>query len=337
MTVSPDIPPDEAPRGPARPGAIVVQGVALAISIGLLVWSASLALSSENRENLEQLRDAPPAAAVALVALVLLSVVCNGVIFQIVLGHTRRLGVIYLTGVTAIATLVAYAPFKLSLVARALIHRRHDAMAYRTLVSWFVATAGLSLCVIAPVTAASAWRPQLDLPWAALTFGVPIAMLLAAVLVARRVRTMKALNAVTLGSAEYATTAWRVGAVGAIRYLDLGAMALRFYIAADLLGVEMSVGQSLVAASVYFLTGLLSPSGNLGAREGAVTGAGFLPAMGGHEEMALVALTVTGAEVIGAIIAGGIGALIVRPDRLLRVQPPAPSEDTSVSEARAER
>ncbi len=329
--------PDDAPRGRRRPGAIAVQIVGLLISLGLLGWSASLALSSENRESLDRLRDAPLWAMASLVGLVLLSTVCNGLIFQIVLAHRRRLGAIYLIGVTGIATLVAYAPFKLSLIVRALIHRRRDALPYRTLIAWFAATGGLSLCVIAPATLASAWRPQLDGLWAALVFGAPAALLVAAVVVARRVRTAPALHALTLGSADYAIDPRRVSAVALIRYLDLGSMALRFYLAAQLLGIEMAPGQALVAASVYFLTGLLSPSGNLGAREGAVTGIGFLPAMGNHEEMALVALTVTSAEILGAIISGVGGALIVRPDRLLRAQPPASSDETSVMTDRAER
>jgi len=315
-----------------------VQIVGLLISLGLLGWSASLAISSENRESLERLRDAPLWAKASLVGLVLLSTVCNGLIFRIVLAHRQRLGALYLVGVTGIATLVAYAPFKMSLIVRTLIHRRRDALPYRTLIAWFAATGGLSLCVIGPATLASVWRPELDGLWAVLVFGAPAALLAAAVVVARRVRTIPALHTLTLGSADYATDPLRVSAVATIRYIDLASMALRFYLAAQLLGIDLAPGQALVAASVYFLTGLLSPSGNLGAREGAVTGIGFLPAMGGHEEMALVALTVTSAEIVGAIIGGIAGAVIVRPDRLLRAQRPASSDDetNSITE-RAER
>jgi len=332
--------PHDAPDAAGRPGprAVVVQIVGLVISLSLLVWSASLAVSSENAESLERLADAPLWATGSLVALVLVSIVCNGLIFQIVLAHTRRLGKIYLVGVTAIATLVAYAPFKMSLIVRALIHRRRDAMLYRTLIAWFAATSGLSMCVIGPVTLASAWRPQLDATWIALALIAPAALLATAVVVARWVRTNRPLHLLTLGSADYATDPRRVAGVAALRYLDLGAMALRFYLAAQLLGIEMTAGQAVVAASIYFLTGLLSPSGNLGVREGAVTGVGFLPAMGASEQMALVALTVTAAEIVGAILGGVAGTIIVRPDKLLRAQRASGSDtETSVSDDSAER
>ncbi len=325
-------PHSDAPRGLRRPGALITQTVGIIVSVALLVWSASLALAPENRASLERLASAPAWAIAALVALVLCSVFFNGLIFQTVLAHRRRLGVLYLTAVTGIATLVAYAPFKLSLIVRALIHRRRDAMPYKALVAWFAATAGLSLCVIAPATLASAWRPQLDALWAALAFAAPALLLTAAVVVARRVRTIPTLHTLTLGSADYATSPVRVANVAVVRYLDLAAMTLRFHLAASVLGIELSAGAALVAASVYFLTGLLSPSGNLGAREGAVTTVGFLPAIANHEQMALVALTVTAAEIVGALIAGTLGALYIRPDRLLRAQPAPPTETSSSDE-----
>ena len=135
---------DDAPSGRPSLRAIIVQVVGLVISLGLLVWSASLAISSENADSLERLAEAPLWAVATLVLLVLTSIACNGLIFQIVLAHTRRLGKLYLIGVTGIATLVAYAPFKMSLIARTVIHRRRDAMLYRTLIAWFAATSGLS-------------------------------------------------------------------------------------------------------------------------------------------------------------------------------------------------
>jgi len=342
----PESPPDHAPQSPPPPARdeglhrpraplnpvsiedleppsrrsrtrLALQVLGMVVSLGLLVWAASLALTPENQESLARLRQAPAHLALALVALVLASVVLNGVIFQTILAHTHRLGALHLVAVTGIATLLAFLPFKLSLLARVFIHRRRDGLRYRVLIAWLASVGGLSVCVLGPATLASLWRAQLDALWFAGAVVAPAALLALAVAVARRVRTIPALHAVTLGSAEYATSVPRVATLGALRLTDLASMALRFAIAAQILGIDLTASEAVVAASVYFITGLLSPSGNLGAREGAVTGVGFLPAIDASRELALIALTVTAAEIVGALIAGALGALYERPDRLI--------------------
>jgi hypothetical protein len=329
-------------RSPLR---ITLQIIGTVLSLALLVWAATQALTPENQESLERLGSAPPHLAIALVALVLAGVVLNGVIFQTILAHTHRLGTLHLTAVTGIATLLAFAPFKLSLLARVFIHRRRDHLRYRTLIAWLAAVGGLSLCVLGPATLASVWRAELDLLWFLGGVVGPAGLLALAVAVARRVRRVPALHAVTLGSADYATDPGKVAALGALRLTDLASMALRFTIAGWILGIDLTSGAAIVAASVYFITGIVSPAGNLGAREGAVTGVGFLPAIDAHEQFALLALTVTAAEIVGALIAGALGALYERPDRLLASavppasdQPHSPEEtETSSSVERPDR
>ena len=337
--------PAEDLEPPARrsPRRLALQAAAAVASVALLAWAASLALTPENQERLRGLADAPPRLVAALVALVVASVFLNGAIFQVVLGHTTRLGVLYVSAVTAMATLVAYAPFKLSLLLRAFIHRRRDRLRYKTLVAWFSATAGLSLCVLVPATLASVGRASLDAAWALGALAAPALLLALAVVVARRVRTVRPLHALTLGAAHYAVSPARVAGVGLLRLADLAAMAARFWIAAHILGIGFTPADAVFASAVYFVTGVLSPSGNLGAREGAVTGAGFLPVVASASgDLALVALTVTAAEILGALVAAAAGFLYVRPDRLLAAIPESalPDQrpgDTSSSTARVER
>jgi len=312
---------------------LLIQTLAALASIALLAWAASHALTPQNQQRLIGLADAPPHLVAALVALVLCGVSLNGAIFQIVLAHTTRLRVIHVTAVTAMATLVAYAPFKLSLLLRAFIHRKHDHLRYKTLAAWFSATAGLSLCVLVPATLASVFRKNLDALWALGALGAPALLLALAVLTARRVRTTKTLDALTLGAAHYAVSPSRVAALGVLRLADLASMAARFWIAARILDIHFTPAEAVFASAVYFVTGILSPSGNLGAREGALTGAGFLPIVASaREDLALVALTVTAAEIIGAAIAATAGFLYVRPDRLLTPAPgDAATDDPSQS------
>jgi hypothetical protein len=325
---------DLEPPSRRSPVRLALQVLGTILSLGLLIWAGAMALTPENQESLLRLRQAPPPLALALVGLVLASVVLNGVIFQTILAHTHRLSVTHLVAVTGIATLLAFLPFKLSLLARVFIHRRRDHLRYRTLVAWLAAVGGLSVLVLGPATLASLWRTSLDWLWFAGAIAAPAALLAVAVVVARRVRTIPALHAVTLGSADYAVSPPRVALLGALRLIDLGSMALRFGIAAAILGIELSISEAVVAASVYFITGLLSPSGNLGAREGAVTGVGFLPAIDASAELALIALTVTAAEITGALLAGAAGAIYERPDKLLATPAsPLRSGDHSPSDA----
>lgn len=326
MPVTPDANPEHdglrAPRGPLRelepvparrPHRWFTRALGLAVSLGLLGWSVSMALTPENRASLERLADAPPGYAALLVALVLVGVALNGLIFRVVLSHTRSLGSGYLIAVNAIATLVSYAPFKMSLLARAYIHRRRDAMRYRTMIAWFAATGGLSTVVLLPVTLTGALHPALDAAWTLGALGGPAVLLGCAVLVARRVRRLPRLHAVTLGSAEYATDPARVAAVAALRLVDLAGVAARFWIAASILGIDLTPADAVAASSVYLLAGLVSFTGNLGIREGAVTGLGFLPAIAASEQLALIALTVTAAEITGAVLAGIAGTAHIRP------------------------
>ncbi len=243
-----------------------MQIIGVLISLALLAWSSSLALTPENRDSLNRLSSAPPLAVLVLIASTLLSVALNGAIFQIILTHSRRLGMLHVVAVTGIATLVSYAPFKLSLVVRTLIHRRADALTYRTLIAWFSAVAGLSMLVVGPATLASIWRPSLDTLWWLCAVVLPASALIAAAPIAKRVANTRALHAITLGSAEYATSPARIAALAALRYTDLALMALRFHIAATILGIAITPTEAVVAASVYFLSGLITPSGNLGAR-----------------------------------------------------------------------
>ena len=80
----------------------------------------------------------------------------------------------------------------------------------------------------------------------------------------------------------------------------------------------MPAGDSLIGSVAYFFIGVFSPVGALGAREGGT--AGFISWIGefDFETLALIAVVVTGAELIVTAFFASAGIAWLRPDRLIR-------------------
>ncbi|MBC7771634.1 MAG: flippase-like domain-containing protein [Pyrinomonadaceae bacterium] len=94
-----------------------------------------------------------------------------------------------------------------------------------------------------------------------------------------------------------------VGGGALLRCVDLGIQAGRFLVAANIVQQDITVDQAVLAASAYFLVGVLSPAGSLGFREAAVFG------LLKGEAFSIVVLTVTAAEtlvVLACATAGGL-------------------------------
>lgn len=100
-----------------------------------------------------------------------------------------------------------------------------------------------------------------------------------------------------------------VALAAALRLLDVAVQAARFAVAAWIVGQPLPWDQAVLAGSAYFVVGSLSPSGQLGVREGATAwlAAAVLPGID-FDGFAVVVLMVTAAE-IGALLLGGAGAL----------------------------
>src|SRR5690606_21428503 len=109
------------------------------VGLALLGWCVSIALSPENREQLDRLADAGWRPIALLVVLSGLSLALNGAIFWLVLLPARRLRAADVIATNALATFLAYLPFKISLIVRALIHQRRDRVPLVLLGAWMSA------------------------------------------------------------------------------------------------------------------------------------------------------------------------------------------------------
>lgn len=290
------------------------------LGLGLLGWTLSLALSEESVRGFRRLGDASPGRAIGLLALTAASVVVNGLAFWVAILPVRRLGAIEVLAVNAICTLLAYLPFKLSIIMRIAIHRQRDGMTYKRLLAWFAAVGIVAVLALGPLIAAGLIRRQVDEIWLLIVTGGVAAALILGVVAARIIRRSTRLNRWTFGSAEMMGHARAVLAQTLVRLVDVLIHTGRFLVAALILGAELDAAGALLLATTYYLAGVLSPTGALGAREGAVVGMGALAASSGLGSGALasIALVITASEAATYMALGVPSAIYLRLDRIMR-------------------
>ena len=319
-----------------------VQLVGFAMGLALLGWCAREALKPENREQFARLADASPGVVALLFACSLATLLINGLIFWVVLFPEKRLRVSDTLATNAFATMLAYLPFKISVIARIALHNRRDGVPLLTIAAWLGAVGALVIAGLGPVSVVSLWRKGVDpVWWGASLLGVGLA--LGALLIAAGIfageRGLGRIHAIAerLGVGVLdrfvRTEAFAkmhgifgmlahpqaVTAATGLRLLDIGVITARFMVAASILGVGLEWEQAILFASSYFLIGTLSPFGMLGLREAGSIGVADLLGFGdAGESIAVVILIVTATETLTNLLAGMIGAVWVRPDRLIR-------------------
>lgn len=330
-------------RTPARAAArLTVQLVGFAGGLGLLWWCVSLAFKPENRAQLERLGEADAGPLALLFLASAATLILNGLIFWVVLLPERRLPVASVLATNAVATLLAYLPFKLSVVARFAIHNRRDGVPVLTIAAWMGAVAAVVLAGLGPVALVSLWRGGVDgWWWAASTAGVAAAGTISLVLAGHfahergLARLHRLVDPLAFGALRRAMRGEAFGrlhgvfamlahpravwaAIG-LRLVDLAVQSGRMVVAASILGVALSPEQAVLVASTYFLIGMLSPFGMLGTREaGAVGTAGLIGLTEAGESLAVVILAISATESIVNLAGGALGLAWLRPDRMLR-------------------
>lgn len=321
---------------------IIIQVVGFAISMALLVWCIQLAFKPENIDKVGKLWEAPLSTKVSLLALSALILFFDGAKFWVVLKPVKKLGFWHVQAVNGIAALLIYAPFKLSIIWRFIVHNRRDGMPVLTIGAWVGAVAIILLGVLAPLVAVSIWRQQID--WIFIVAGVVglvimyLLTLLGAMLFAgerglARLNTMASYLRLAIINRIFASNAFAKAHAGFDMLADPVTMgsgylcrisnlllgAARFYLVAKLLGTPITVDTAVIASCTYFLVGVVSPSGSLGAREGATTGLAALLAIPGmeHGAFAPIAIFVSVLEIITHLCSAILGSVVLRPWKLL--------------------
>lgn len=336
--------PTAAPPANRRRMRLGVQTLAFILGLLLLWWCAAQALSEENQAQIRRLGEASVLDIGLLAGLSLVSVILNGLVFWVVLLPVQRIGVLGVVATNALASFLNYLPFKLSVLARVIIHGRRDRVPFFTIGAWFAAVGCVLVGVYAPLVSVSLWRHRIDWVWLAAGGGGVLGVLGVAVLVAR-------LLAGERGSLRLETLATRlldrfdariarwllrtrivarlmsgfdmlgspaaVGAGAACYLADLGVQTSRFVIAATVLGVTISWQDATLVASCYFIIGVASPAGQLGTREAGTAWLAGVLHMAGGESLAVVMLLASAVESLVALGSAGAAIFILRPARIL--------------------
>lgn len=328
----------------------MVQLLGLLVGVGLLVWCIKVAFRPENREQLDRLGDASSAQIAGMLALSVLSLFFNGMVFWGVIrpvrvelrdraraeGRPLPLGFWHVQGVNAVATCLAYIPFKLSVVFRFFVHRVHDRVPLGTIASWMAAAAAALAAVCVPILLAgvllgSSLRglPLIGVSLAGITFLSALGWVIARLFAGReglarlrrwaaatRLRIVRRLTDAQLFADIHAGFAmvgdgrgWLTGLLG--RAGDVGVQSIRFWLAGQVLGIEMDPGAALLLGVTYFALGAASPSGALGIREGGATGLATLLHLDGDQSYAGVTLLVTAADSIPTLLGAAAGLVMV--------------------------
>lgn len=326
---------------PKKPLRLALQLAGFFVGLAMLAWCAKLAFGEGNRAGLERLGEAGTGEVALLLALSCVGVIVNGLTFWLVLRPVRRIQLVGMLATNALATFLSYLPFKLSLMVRIAVHRKRDGVPLALIGPWFAAVGVVMVSAVAPVLLLAAWRRDVDPVWLLMLAGLLVlsAGILSSVakLIGgqRGLRLVQALadrqpigllkrvvrsNTFILFDEGLAMLSGFRQALTAIalRVVDITAMAARFYVASRIVGSPMPPGESLVGSVVYFFIGVFSPVGALGAREGGT--AGLMSWLGEFDlqTLSLIAVVVTGAELIVTAFFAAAGIAWLRPDRLIR-------------------
>jgi len=342
----PPTPPDnpDLPSPSGSPGwvRLAIQLGGFVICMGLLAWCVNAALKPENVEKLRRVFNAPPLEVALLLGLSVLSLLLNGATFWLVIRPVQKLPFWDLQAVNAAAAFISYAPAKLSILYRILVHTRMHHVPLLTIGAWLGGVAVILLATLLPLVGTAMWRHQADtLFYVSCTAGLAFmfvcivgsARLFAGPRGLARIQRLGRILPLSfvekllhsrpfehLHSAfDILASPLVVGGGLIIRVADLLVQAGRFTVAAHILGIDLSFDTAILAACTFYVIGVASPSGSLGARESATTGLAALLAIPGLDRGAFlpIALTVSATEIIVNLTSALAGVAWIQPWKLL--------------------
>lgn len=316
---------------------MLAQGIGAIVCIGLLGWVITRAGAQMTPERWALLRAAPWWQPGLLFALGLFSVAVNGLAWWVALRPVQRIRLADVVAVNAIATALAYLPFKLSVVFRVLYHRTMDGISLLRFGGWAAAVAGPMAAAFGPGLLL-AFTPLRHNPWAwaaGAVIGAAAASLVLAALsrffaTGRGWRWLRRVSArmggrrglrllhgpmfTNLHAGIHMLARPEIVLLAAtLRLLDAAGLAARVMIAGTILAIPVDPGSAAVVGVCYFMIGAIAPTGTLGLREGGVAGVLALLKV----DDALPAIVLIAATQIVIELAGAAGAALwLGPSRL---------------------
>jgi hypothetical protein len=199
-------------------------------------------------------------------------------------------------------------------------HHTRDGLPLRAVVPWMVGYGLTAVASFGPFIVAAALAPLIGPAWLVVgVLGAFSCTMLGVGLARLGDQRLPALRKLSLGSNIVVSDARVMVIACTLRLADIAIQTGRFLVAAKAMGLALAPDRAAFDASVYFLIGAVSPGGVLGFREGGLAWIGKALAIDekAAEQIALLALAVTGAEAATFCVLAVIAAGIMRLDRLV--------------------
>jgi hypothetical protein len=299
---------------------VIVQATGAIIGVALFVWALRLAFKPENQDAIRSLLDAPLWLVFAMIALNIATIVANGLCFWVTAKPVYPLPAKSAILTNAVCSFLAFLPFKISAISRVYFHHTRDGLPLRAVVPWMVGYGLTAVATFGPFIAAAFLAPVIGPAWLIVGVLGALSCTMLGVGVARLGdRRFPVLRKVSLGSNVVVRDAKVMLIACALRLADIALQTGRFMVAAKAMGLLLAPDRAAFDASVYFMIGAISPGGVLGFREGGLAWIGKALAIdqAAAEQIALLALAVTGAEAATFCVMAVIAAGIMRLDRLV--------------------
>ncbi len=309
-TEAEDRPDPEAEPTPRRRHPLVLALHLVGYALGLLLMGYCVRTAIQG-DAFTQLGQATPRQILGLLLCSLVSVVAHGATWWLLMSPLLRLSFTRVQAINAIASLLFYAPAKLSVVTRVALHRRADRLGYGRMAAWFVAG---SFCMGVPFAAMLLPALLVDLPVAA-RLGFSLAVMLVGVAGIVLVARFHLVGKLLRGSERMLIHPHIVAGAVFLRLVDLSAMTLRLRIACEVLGQPVSLSDAYALTVMPLIGSVVSPIGALGAREWLTGLLGRFVEATQQETFQSAATVATAAEASVLIVLGLLGLILVRPHR----------------------
>lgn len=313
---------------------IVLQALGGVFGVGVLAAAIYFATSEENAEGLRKLQQAPTHLIAMLGLLSFGTIATWGVLFTVTVKPLHTIPYMRTIAVNAIATFVAAVPFKLSIALRGLIHHKGDGVPIKDCLAWFAALSGLTILTMLGLAGIALYTQSANALFYSLALIWIVTAHLVSLVVSRwterraiQAESQDTMNAarwmrrVSLGVTRIHQHPRQLLVTGVLRVVEIAITALRFTVAAQMVGVILPVPDAMILALTFSVISILAPTGTLGLREGGTT---LVATAGGltPETAALIALVVSVAELATAFAFAIPATLWIKPWNLLSNRPP---------------
>lgn len=308
-----------------HPLVLALHLVGYALGLALMVYCVRTAVQGN---AVEHLRSASIWQVAGLFVCSFVSISAHGAAWWLLMLPIVRLSFNRVQAINAIASLLFYAPAKLSVISRVALHRRADKLGYGRLAAWFIAmTACMGVAFGVGILPALLVGVE---PW--LRLAVVAVVAAAGVVFIVVVARFHLVGKLLRGSEKMLVFPHIVAGAVLLRLVDVLAMSLRLQIACDVLGRPISLWDAGGLTVLPLVGTAMSPIGALGAREWLTGLLGRFLEASEQTTFQSAATVATAAEAGTLVILALIGLAVVRPHRRFEQESP-PASEKPASEA----